>query len=117
MSSIGFEEASAAYDAVDVLLDKIGAVDADTLSAGEHGDVLARNEAIGRRLPTLQHPSINWLAQHATIADVGGSLRNTLADALRITRGEAARRIEEAAELGPRRALTGEPRPSISLTS
>ena len=32
-----------------------------------------------------------------------------LADRLRITRGEATRRIAEAADLGPRRALTGEP--------
>ena len=39
---------------------------------------------------------------------MGGALRGVLADRLRIRRGEAARRIAEAADLGPRRALTGE---------
>jgi hypothetical protein len=42
---------------------------------------------------------------------LGGPLRNAVADRLRIRRSEAARRIEEAADLGPRRALTGEPLP------
>ena len=40
---------------------------------------------------------------------MGGKLSWALADRLHITRGEAGRRIADAADLGPRRALTGEP--------
>src|SRR6202012_1313483 len=45
--------------------------------------------------------------------ELGGKLSHTLADRLRITRGEASRRVAEAAELGPRRAITGEPLPPL----
>ena len=40
---------------------------------------------------------------------MGGKLAPVLADRLRITRAEASRRIHEAADLGERRALNGEP--------
>ena len=42
---------------------------------------------------------------------MGGKLSHVLADRLRITRGEAGRRVAEAADLGARRAMTGEPLP------
>ena len=51
---------------------------------------------------------VNQLAA-ADPAEIGGKPRWVLADELRLTRGEAGRRIAEAAELGPRRAITGEP--------
>ncbi|WP_120312282.1 DUF222 domain-containing protein, partial [Mycobacterium mantenii] len=41
--------------------------------------------------------------------ELGGKLSWVLADRLHISRAEAGRRIAEAAELGPRRALSGEP--------
>ena len=44
---------------------------------------------------------------------MGGPLPQALADRLRITRGEARRRVAEAADLGPRRALTGEVLPPL----
>ena len=59
-------------------------------------------------LPGLAHELINQLAADATGEELGGSLSHALANWLRITRHEAARRIHEAADLGPRRALTGE---------
>ena len=40
---------------------------------------------------------------------MGGKLPSALADRLRISRAEASRRIHEAADLGERRALNGEP--------
>ncbi len=44
-------------------------------------------------------------------------MRCALADRLRITKAEAGRRVEEAADLGERRALTGEPlAPRLSAT-
>ncbi|WP_231975411.1 DUF222 domain-containing protein, partial [Mycobacterium sp. E1715] len=48
------------------------------------------------------------------LADAPGAL----ADRLRITKAEAARRIAEAADLGERRALTGEPlAPKLTATA
>lgn len=48
---------------------------------------------------------------HAIPLELGGSLPYALADRLLITRAEANRRIHEAADLGERRALTGQPLP------
>jgi uncharacterized protein DUF222/HNH endonuclease len=71
-------------------------------------ELLQRRQAWRRRLPAGEHELINELAR-ASGEEVGGSLACVLADRLRVRRGEAARRIAEAADLGPRRALTGEP--------
>jgi len=54
------------------------------------------------------HALINQLAEQTDAGELGGKLRHVLAERLHITRGEAGRRIDEAADLGPRRALTGE---------
>jgi len=56
---------------------------------------------------------INQLAEQAPPEELGGKLSHALADRLRITPGEAARRVAEAADLGPRRALTGEALPPL----
>ncbi|ORA27768.1 DUF222 domain-containing protein, partial [Mycobacterium branderi] len=55
------------------------------------------------------HPLINQLAEQASDTELGGTLRFALAERLRITPAEASRRIHEAADLGDRQALTGEP--------
>ena len=81
----------------------------DALTTPERLRILARLEKIARRLPVPGHALINQLVQHATPMELGGKLSHALADRLRITRGEASRRVAEAADLGPRRALTGEP--------
>jgi hypothetical protein len=52
---------------------------------------------------------INQLAEQAPPEELGGKLPHVLADGLRINRSEANLRIAEAADLGPRRALSGEP--------
>ncbi|WP_156747050.1 DUF222 domain-containing protein, partial [Mycobacterium sp. E2733] len=62
-----------------------------------------------RRLQTPRHQLINQVGEQADSAELGGKLSWALAERLRITRGEASRRIAEAADLGPRRALSGEP--------
>jgi len=107
MGSIGFEQAVIAYDAVDAALDTADAVVAEGLSTVERAQLLRRRQAWRRRLPAGEHALINELAC-ASGEELGGTLRGVLADRLRIRRGEAARRIAEAADLGPRRALTGE---------
>ena len=54
-------------------------------------------------------PLINQLAEQADPTELGGKLPAALANRLRISRAEASRRIHEAADLGQRRALNGEP--------
>jgi hypothetical protein len=112
MSSTAFHDANADYDAIEVLLDNIAASDPEAYSTAEHIALLQRAARIARRLPGLGHESINWLDEHASVAELGGSLRNVLADLLRVTRGEAGRLITEAQDLGPRRTLTGQPLPA-----
>jgi Domain of unknown function (DUF222) len=48
----------------------------------------------------LEHPLINQIGGQADATELGGTLAAALADRLRITRGDASRRIGEAAELG-----------------
>jgi hypothetical protein len=69
---------------------------------------LERLERAARRLRAPQHALINQLDAQAGEEELGGQLRSALADRLRITTAEAGRRINEAADLGQRRALSGE---------
>jgi len=64
-------------------------------------------------LSAVEHPLINQLAAHADPTELGGKLGPALANRLRISRAEASRRIHEAADLGPRRALNGETLPPV----
>ncbi len=79
------------------------------LTTPERLRVLERLERMARQLRAPQHPLINQLDAQAGQEELGGTLRCALADRLRITKAEAARRIDEAADLWERRALTGEP--------
>jgi hypothetical protein len=108
MSSSAFCEAVTAYDAVDVALDKANALDVDALSHSEPMQLLERRQTWRRRLDAGDHELINELA-HGSVEELGDKLAYVLADRLRIYRRDAARRIEEAADLGSRSALTGEP--------
>jgi hypothetical protein len=63
---------------------------------------------VRRRLPAVEHPLVNQLAHHATPEELGGKLSHAIAEWTLISRGEAARRIREASDLGPRRTITGE---------
>ncbi|OBK30765.1 hypothetical protein A5634_15075, partial [Mycobacterium asiaticum] len=62
-----------------------------------------------RKLRVSGHAVINQLGVVATPAELGGTLGQALANRLRINKSEADRWIREAADLGPRRALSGEP--------
>ncbi len=67
-------------------------------------------QTLERILPALRHELITELT-HAPVEELGGALRHVLADRLQIYRRDAARMIEEAADLGQRRTLAGEPLP------
>ena len=81
----------------------------DVLTTPERLRVLQRWEQLRRWHPAVEHPLINQLAAQANATELGGKLAAALANRLRISRAEASRRIHEAADLGERRALNGEP--------
>ena len=62
-----------------------------------------------RKLRVPGHAVVNQLKTDATNEELGGTLGQALADRLRISKADGDRLIAEAADLGPRRALTGEP--------
>jgi hypothetical protein len=83
----------------------------DALTTPECLSMLERLERETRRLPVPGHALINQVSRHAGEVELGGKLGQALANRLRISRGEASRRIREAADLGERKAITGEPLP------
>jgi hypothetical protein len=80
----------------------------DALTTPECLAMLECCETLRRQLPAVEHSLINQVAEQASETELGGKLPFALAERLRITRAEASRRIGEAADLGPRRAMSGE---------
>jgi hypothetical protein len=108
----------AAFDAVDAAVDGVAALNFDALTTREWLALLERCERVRRRLPAVEHPLINQLARQATPEELGGKLSHAIAEWTLISRAEAARRIREAADLGERRGLTGEPlAPAMAATA
>ncbi|MCV7053028.1 DUF222 domain-containing protein, partial [Mycobacterium heidelbergense] len=108
-SVVDREAITAAFDALDAAVDRVAALNSESLTTPEWLAWLQRCERVRRRLPALEHAPINHLARQATPEELGGTLSHAIAEWALITRAEAGRRIHEAADLGPRRALTGEP--------
>ena len=108
MLSSSREDIEAFFDALDADADRGSDMSFDVLTSPELLCMLERLEKVARRLPAIGHQLINQLADQAPPEELGGKLSHVLADRLRITRSEANRRVGEAADLGPRRALTGE---------
>jgi hypothetical protein len=100
---------SAAFDALDDVLETVGALSFDALTPRECLALLERCEKARRRLPVPEHQLINHVARQANPEELGGRLSHALAERTLISRAEASRRIKEAADLGPRHGLTGEP--------
>ncbi len=109
MSSSSREEIVEVFNALDDDADRLCELSFDVFTTPERLHALERLERVARRLRAPQHALINQLDAQAAEEELGGTLRAALADRLRITKAEAARRIAEAADLGERRALTGEP--------
>jgi len=109
MRSSSREEVVEVFDALEAEFKRALDLRCDALTTPEHLAVLQRCERMRRWLPAIEHPVINQLSDQADPAELGGKLAPALADRLRITRAEASRRIHEAADLGERRALNGEP--------
>lgn len=88
------------FDALDADLDRALGLSFDALTTPERLAMLERCEKLRRRLPVVEHPLINQIAEQANETELGGKLASALANRLRISRGEASRRVHEAADLG-----------------
>ncbi|OBF00835.1 13E12 repeat family protein, partial [Mycobacterium sp. 852002-10029_SCH5224772] len=104
---------SAAFDALDAAVDGVGAWCFDALTPRECLALLERCEKMRRRLPVPEHQLINHLARQASPQELGGKLAHAIANRTRISHAEASRRVNDAAALGPRHGLTGEPLPPV----
>ncbi|OBG98920.1 hypothetical protein A9X04_03495, partial [Mycobacterium sp. E3247] len=85
------------------------ALPVDAMNVAQQLAMLERCEKARRQLPAIEHPVINNLARQATPEELGGTLPHAVAEATLISRAEASHRVKEAADLGPRHGLTGEP--------
>jgi len=101
------------FDALKAHFERAMQLSFDVLTTPERLAMLVRCETFRRQLPAVEHPLINKLARQADPTELGGRLPAALADRLRISRAEASRRIHEAADLGERAAITGEPLPPV----
>jgi hypothetical protein len=71
---------------------------------------LDRLEDLRRRVPAAEHQLLAHSQSQTTAAEVGAkNWADVLAIRLRMSVKEAKRRVQEAQDLGPRTALTGEP--------
>src|ERR1700758_2104228 len=113
MSSSDRDEIETDFAALHEVMSRILAHTYDALTTPERLTYLDKLEREARRLPVSGHQLINQLAEQSDPSELGGKLSHVLADRLRVTRADAARRVAEAADLGPRRAITGEPLPPL----
>ena len=108
MRSSSREEIVEVFDALEAGLDRALELSFDILTTPERLAMLQRCETLRRQVPAIEHPLVNQIGEQADATELGGKLAGVLANLLRITRGEASRRIHEAADLGERKAITGE---------
>ena len=113
MRSSSREEIVEVFDALTAGMKRAVDLTFDVLTTPERLSMLQHCEEIRRVLSAVEHPLINQLAEQADPTELGGKLAPALANRLRISRAEASRRIHEAADLGQRRALNGEPLPPV----
>ncbi|MUM16828.1 HNH endonuclease [Mycobacterium sp. CBMA271] len=100
MSSIGVLEAA---------VDAFCAGSIEELTAAEALTVLARLEVVRCRLSSRGLGLISKVTVHASPVELGGtSFPDVMSRRLHISKGAAGRRIADAQQLAPRRALTGE---------
>jgi hypothetical protein len=95
MSSIDREDIVADYAALSDAVSRILGHSYDGLTTPERLTYLESLEREMRRLPAARHELINQIEGQATPAELGGTFTHVLAERLRITRGEANRRITE----------------------
>jgi hypothetical protein len=109
MSAEAVQQAVAALRAA---YDDLAALPIDALTKPELIGVLDELETLSCQLPTQSHRMLARLQTETTAKQMGAKTwRDVLATRWRISPTEAGRRLEEAAVLGPRHTLTGDPLP------
>ena len=104
------EAVQAAIAAMRVAHDELAALPIEALTKSELVGVLDELETLSCQVPAQSHRMLARLQAEATAKEMGAkSWRQVLALRFRISTSEAGRRLDEAAVLGPRRTLTGEP--------
>lgn len=100
---------------VDMIAAGLAMVQAASVDELTHTELLAqmdRLKSVAWALPAVDHRILARLAAEASPTELGGtSLANVLCTRLRISKGEASRRIKHAELFGPRQAMSGEPLP------
>jgi hypothetical protein len=111
MSGTAMTEALAALRAA---YGALAACDIDMLTHPELLAAMDEMETLSCQLPTQHHRMLARLQIETTPKELGAkSWKDVLAVRWRLSAGEATRRLEEAADLGPRQALSGEPLPPL----
>ena len=99
-----------ALDELEVAWDKLASLPVQALGAERVLDVLNRLETHRRRQPATENALLVHLQSQCAAKEMGAkSWRAVLSQRLGISGSDAGRRLAEAAQLGPRRAVTGEP--------
>jgi hypothetical protein len=113
MLSSSPDEIVEAFGALRDAVSRVCELSFDALTTPERLNFLERLEIEARRSAVPRHELMNQIVEQSNSEELGGKLPAVLAERLRITRGDARRRVAEAADLGRRRALTGEPLPAL----
>ena len=104
------DELAAVLDELEATEGKFAALNFDALTAPELLTALDRREQLRRRDSALDHVLIARLVAQAGPRELGAkSWPEALAARLRISPAQARRRLADAADLGPRTAISGEP--------
>src|SRR5437016_13507925 len=99
MLSSSREEIEADYAGLRAAVSRILEHSYDALTTPERLALLEQLEHETRRLRVPGHALINQISEESNTTELGGKPPHALADRLRISRGEANRRIAEAADL------------------
>ncbi|WP_006243581.1 HNH endonuclease signature motif containing protein [Mycolicibacterium tusciae] len=99
--------------------DALADCDFDLLTGRDLLAVLDELETLGCQLPVQWHRALSRLQAETTPRELGAkSWKDVLRIRWRLSAGEAHRRLAEAQDLGPRRALTGQPlAPALAATA
>ena len=104
------EAITAVLDRFDAVQAEVASLSFDALTAPRALTVKDRLEMVSRRQAAVDHRLTHQLTSQVSPVELGATLwTDVLSNRLRIGRGEARRRLDEADDLGPRTALTGEP--------
>ncbi len=107
---MGADAVRAAVAALRAAHDQLAALPIDLLTKRELVGALDALETLSCQLPAQSHRMLARLQAETTAKEMGAkSWRQVLAARWRISTSEAGRRLDEAAVLGPRRTLIGEP--------